>query len=93
MMRFISPCSLSTTRLRRAACASSTCHDTVSKSGAPTASPIGGRSGTVGSRVDDVTASARSLPSRISGSDAPASANAIATWPAATSAIDCGLLR
>ena len=59
----------------------------------PTASASGGTSGIDGKRVADVTASARSLPSLISGSEAPASAIAAWTWPAATSAIDCGLLR
>mgnify|MGYP000036942227 CR=1 FL=1 len=67
------------------------CHETVSKSGMPTVSPNGGSSGTVESRVEELTASARSLPSRMSGSDAPASANP-AVSVAATPAEDLGQL-
>ena len=93
MICFISACSRSTIGFGVLAGASSTCQDTASKSGAPAASENGGTSGCAGSRFDDDTASARSLPSRMSGSDAPASAKAKATWPAATSVTDCGLLR
>ena len=40
-----------------------------------------------------VTASAVSFLSLIRGSEAPASATDAVTWPAATSAMDCGLFR
>ena len=74
MMRRISWCSRSMISFGVPAGASRMCQDTASKSGAPAASPNGGTSGSVGRRAEDDTASARSLPSRISGSDAPASA-------------------
>ena len=50
--------------------ANSMCQDTASKSAMPAASANDGTSGKVPSRVVEVTASARSLPSRISASDA-----------------------
>ena len=74
MIRFISACSLSTIGRGVLAGASSTCQDTASKSGALAASANGGTSGSEGMRVCAETASARSLPSLISGSEAPASA-------------------
>ncbi len=93
MILRISWCSRSTISFGVAAGANRMCQDTASKSGAPAASANGGTSGSVGRRVSDETASARSLPSRISGSEAPASAKPRLTWPAAMSAIDCGELR
>ena len=92
MILVISRCSRSTMSLGVAAGATRTCHDTASKPGALAATANGGTSGNVGSGVVDDTASARSLPSRISGSDAPASAKPKLTWPAAMSVTDCGVL-
>ena len=66
--------------------------DTASKSGALAATANGGTSGTDASGVSEDTAIARTLPSRISGSDAPASAKPKLTWPAAISVTDCGVL-
>ena len=57
------------------------------------ASAKGGMSGSTGRRVADETASARSLPSLISGSEAPTSAKPRCTCPATMSVIDCGVLR
>ena len=84
-MRFISSCSLSTISRGVFAGASSMCHDTASKPGAGAASASGGTSGNSGSRVVDDTARARSLPSLISGIDAPASAQPSAMCPPAMS--------
>ena len=71
----------------------STCHDTASRSEMAVASASVGTSGIDVNLVKEVTASARSLLSLISGSDAPALVTAVCTCPAETSAIDCGLLR
>ena len=92
MILVISLCSRSTIGCGVAAGANSACHDTASKPGALAASANGGASGTVASRVSDDTASARYLPARISGSEAPASAKPKLTWPAAMSWTDCGVL-
>ncbi len=85
MILVISLCSRSTIVLRRRRRRKQACHDTASKPGALAATANGGTSGRVGSGVSDDTASARSLPSRISGSEAPASAKPKLTWPAAMS--------
>ena len=63
MILFILACSLATIGCGVAAGANSMCHDTASKPGALAASAKVGTSGSCGSRVDDDTASARSLPS------------------------------
>jgi hypothetical protein len=81
MICFISALSRSTTGFGVPARATSMCHATTSKSAAPTASANGRISGCAGSRCADDTASARSLPSRISASEAPASAKAKSMWP------------
>ena len=62
MMRVISVCSRSTISFGVPVRANSMCQDTASKSGMPEASANGGTSGSVPSRVVEVTASARSLP-------------------------------
>ena len=94
MIFFISACSRSTISFGVFDGTIRTCQDTASKSGAPAASENGGTSGSSGSRADDETASARSLPSLISrdrraGFDEAQSA----TWPATRSATDCPVLR
>jgi hypothetical protein len=93
MILSMAACSFSTIGFGVAAGANSICHDTASKPGALAASANGGMSGSDGIRVEADTASARSLPSRISGNDAPVSAKPSCTWPAMMSVIDCGVLR
>jgi len=88
MIRAISACSLSTMLRGVAAGANKMCQETASKSGAFAASENGGTSGSKGRRDEADTASARSLPSLISGTEAPASAKPRLTCPAAISVID-----
>ena len=65
---------------------------TASKPGTP-ASAIVGMSGAAGTRVVDVTPSARTLPAAICATTVPVSANISETWPAITSFKPCGAPR
>ena len=71
--------------------ASRVCQETVSKSGELAASAKVGASGRIGRRLEEETASTRSLPSWISGREAPTSTKPICTWPEAMSRMEGNL--